>query len=459
MNSGDPFRASFWKMEATGSHGPALGNLFITQSTAEGELLSYNEAFIEAESIASLLEMLGVDNDQMPLWRQSSRHHTLQVRDGCLAHLAIYAFGRRSSGKCCKVTQSCGEAHHLKGDRLVADGLTKSLLGQAFTKFRLLLGMKKAQIGEEDPSIRSLRKEDPGDQESRWWSMLLSVVGPLMKVGHCVVASLILALVMLKQGGRTKDRKKIEKTAQEPEKVGGPIKPRENDRSGTVPPVVSSIGLTGTAIRGGSMNQLKGSVVSEDVAPSLRALRFDERKEGRDSSGSHGSSSHQSGAKARGAAAINTTSSLQPSGREKTSVTVDVEALAGSLEVNLRVASTAAGSSDRQSVRVASTAAGSSDGQSVRVASAAAGYGGGQSMRVETDGLQSGRGYGQPRAVPSSKDKMIFEQFEEVKPWDLSVYKSIRHASTDTWDLDHWKEGLGMPKASQGEKTTISSGA
>lgn len=179
------------------------------------------------------------------------------------------------------------------------------------------------------------------------------------------------------------------------------------------------------------MNQLKDSVVSEDVALSLRALWFDERKEGRDSSGSHGSSSHQSGAKARGAAAINTTSSLQPSGREKTSVTVDVDALAGSLEVNLRAASTAAGSSG---------------GQSVRVASAAAGYGGGQSMRVETDGLQSDRGYGQPRAVPSSadkslKDKMIFEQFEEVKPWDLSAYKSIRHASTDTWDLDHWKEG------------------
>ena len=246
-----------------------------------------------------------------------------------------------------------------------------------------------------------------------------------MSVGQCVVASLILALVMLKQGGRTKDRKKIEKTAQEPVKVGGPVKPREEDRSGTVTPVVSSIGLTGTAIKGNLTRQPRRSVDREEVAPSLRALRFDGRKEGRGSSDSHGSSSHQSGAKARGAAAINTMD-----GPGKACVTVDVDALAGSLEVNLRVTSAAAGSS------------------------------GGQSVHEDVDEWQPRRGYGQPQSTSTttskdneerrfevreeskrSENKTTFEQDDEMRPWDLSAYQSIRPASTDAWDLDYWKNG------------------
>ena len=387
---------------------------FVAQSTAEGELLSYNEAFIEAESIASMLEMLELPTTRCLYGDNQAAITLCKCENGAwrTRHLRLRAAKLREM---VQGESSLWEAHHLRGCWLPADELTKALMGQSFVNFVSLLRMKKSEAGDVKPAVKSLQGVDQESSSSPRWSILLGAVGSLLSLGQCVVASSILACVILSQGGRTKDRKKIEKTAQEPVKVGGPDKPREEDRSGTVTPVVFKLGLTGMASFGDFGKQAVDSVVRDDIAPSLRALRFHERKEGSDSSGSHGSSSHQSGAKARGVAAINSMGERQASSStDKTSVVVDVDSLAGAFEMNFRVGPIAS----------------SADG--------------GQSSHV-SEAQQSVHGYGQPQ--PSGQlggkmfEKKVIEHEMETKPWELSAYQSIRSSSTDALDLDHWKEG------------------
>ena len=122
---------------------------FVTQSTAEAELVAYNEAFQAGEAIASLLEILefscakrlrGDSKAALSLCTQEVGHWRTR-------HLRLRA---------AKVREAIQElqtwsAEHVHGTELVADGLTKALQGQAYHRFVELLGMKG---GVEEPKRR-----------------------------------------------------------------------------------------------------------------------------------------------------------------------------------------------------------------------------------------------------------------------------------------------------------------
>jgi len=55
----------------------------------------------------------------------------------------------------CEVPGGAWRLIHLKGSELVADGLTKQLLGQSFERFREDLGLQKRAAEKEKPGASS----------------------------------------------------------------------------------------------------------------------------------------------------------------------------------------------------------------------------------------------------------------------------------------------------------------
>ena len=115
---------------------------FVVQSTAEAELLGYSEAYTAGESVASLMEVLEITTQRHLLgdnkaalslclnengpWR--TRHLRLRI-----AHLRSILQREEAQWR----------ASRLKGSRLVADGFTKPLIGQAFLAFVKLLHVSR----------------------------------------------------------------------------------------------------------------------------------------------------------------------------------------------------------------------------------------------------------------------------------------------------------------------------
>ena len=111
---------------------------FITQSTAEAELLGYLEGFQAGESVSALMTCLEmpearvlITDNKAALAQCVNESGTWRTR-----HLRLRAAKLREV----LADQDSGwTAEHLKGTSLVADGFTKALQGQAFTKFRSML--------------------------------------------------------------------------------------------------------------------------------------------------------------------------------------------------------------------------------------------------------------------------------------------------------------------------------
>ena len=114
---------------------------FITQSTAEAELLAYNEAYQNGESTGALLEVLGYGGVKKHMQGDSKSGISQPTSDTGAwrtRHL------RLRSAKLREVVQDPDEpwtVSHCSGLELGADVLTKPLQGQAFTRFLGLIGM------------------------------------------------------------------------------------------------------------------------------------------------------------------------------------------------------------------------------------------------------------------------------------------------------------------------------
>ena len=104
---------------------------FITQSTAEAELLAYNEAYQCGESTGALLEVLGYGGVREHM-QGDSKSGISQLTSDTGAWRTRHL--RLRSAKLREVVQDPGPA-------LGADGLTKPLQGQAFVRFLGLIGM------------------------------------------------------------------------------------------------------------------------------------------------------------------------------------------------------------------------------------------------------------------------------------------------------------------------------
>ena len=114
---------------------------FITQSTAEAELLAYNESAQGAESVAHLLECFDLKVARRLIGDSKSGlvQLTGEVGSWRTRHL------RLRSAKLRELIQHGVDgwhAVHRDGKELAADGMTKPLAGQAFVRFRSMLFMK-----------------------------------------------------------------------------------------------------------------------------------------------------------------------------------------------------------------------------------------------------------------------------------------------------------------------------
>lgn len=139
---------------------------FVTQSTAEAELVGYNEGFQMGDASAALCEVF-----EMPVKK-------CLVGD-CKAELAQLLgdtgpWGARHLRlRSSKLREALrGEspewtAEHRSGTELVADGLTKALQGQAFRKFVELLRMMSPDISESDsqPKVARLQVGHHADRQ------------------------------------------------------------------------------------------------------------------------------------------------------------------------------------------------------------------------------------------------------------------------------------------------------
>lgn len=126
----------------------------MAQSTAEAELLAYNEAYQMGEAISSLLEVLHFKTGR---WLHGDSKAALAL---CLnesghwrtRHLRLRATKLREALQ----VEKTWEAVHQEGGDLVADGLTKPLQGAAFLKFRGLLGMQGSTKATNQDEVREM---------------------------------------------------------------------------------------------------------------------------------------------------------------------------------------------------------------------------------------------------------------------------------------------------------------
>ena len=166
---------------------------FIVQSTAEAELLAYNESYQAGESTGALLEVFGYST-QKQLFGDNKAALVLctgETGPWRTRHLRLRAAKLREA------IQESGtwSASHLRGDLLVADGLTKSLLGQAFEKFAEQLHVIEVDRGNQK------RIQDPIGDDDGWRPAEVKRVALKKSVIAGVLAATSAALVASGQQG------------------------------------------------------------------------------------------------------------------------------------------------------------------------------------------------------------------------------------------------------------------
>ena len=175
---------------------------FIAQSTAEAELLGFNEAYQAGESMAAMLQVMGFNtvrilygdnkaalaqcNQDTGPWR--TRH--LRLRSAKLRE-ALHQEG------------ALWQARHMSGQDLVADGLTKSLQGQSFQRFKeklCLVGQRVSAVVKKAIGGRSAGTVEAEEQKKVWRDratiVLAAAGGALISAGR-VVSGCMLILGLL----------------------------------------------------------------------------------------------------------------------------------------------------------------------------------------------------------------------------------------------------------------------
>ena len=171
---------------------------FTCHSTAESELVSYSEAHQIGESLASLLGVLGFPVEKLLYGdnKAALAAATMETGNWRTRHLRLRAHALRSA----LANPECQwAARHMSGKLLVADGLTKPLMGAAYMNFVEKLGLSSGGL---TPAVRKVAVVGQG-------SMMLSGVVlsslALLAIDQVVLAALILAAgVIWREGTRPK---------------------------------------------------------------------------------------------------------------------------------------------------------------------------------------------------------------------------------------------------------------
>ena len=267
---------------------------FITQSTAEAELLAYNESAQGAESVAHLLECFDLKVARRLIGDSKSGlvQLTGEVGSWRTRHL------RLRSAKLRELIQHGVDgwhAVHRDGKELAADGMTKplSIAGQAFVRFRSMLFMKdcdKKDAKENTtciPAVKTCSQVDSSTSLRDLGCGLLGAGSALLATGNKKLALALVAsgvTLCWKEGGKRPASKAIEQRPHKsPENEGGKgqimlgkggaAHLKEESRAGTTEEVSKSMRIQELETVGRS--------------PGLRAYRVS----GAGSRSSHGSSS------------------------------------------------------------------------------------------------------------------------------------------------------------------------
>ena len=263
---------------------------FIAQSTAEAELLAYNESAQGAESVAHLLECFNQKVARRLIGDSKSGliQLTGEVGSWRTRHL------RLRSAKLRELIQhgvNGWPAVHREGKDLAADGMTKPLAGQAFVKFRGMRFMKDcgALDAKENtkctPAIKTCTQESSGVSMRDLGCGLVGAGAAFLASGNKKLAIALVAsgVALCWKGGKRPASKAIEpRLHKSPEKIGREGQKefgkgeaahlKDEDRAGTIKKEVSKL-----------RKDQEDVVVSR--SPGLRALRFGDRR------ASHGTSS------------------------------------------------------------------------------------------------------------------------------------------------------------------------
>ena len=188
---------------------------FITQSTAEAELLGYGEAYQEGESLLALLQILELEVQGSILYGDNRAALVLCCQDTGPWRT------RRLRLRACKlreVLQSpdpSWRAEFMAGSELVADGLTKSLQGQSFAKFIQQLGLRSGEKAQVRALAVDQEKSGPKWQKVVPW---LAIAGASMVKSNMILGCLLMAVAgLLKLWGGQKS----EQERQKPKRTGG----------------------------------------------------------------------------------------------------------------------------------------------------------------------------------------------------------------------------------------------
>ena len=193
---------------------------FLRLSTAEAELLGYGEAHQEGESFLALLQILELGVSQAVIHGDNRAALVMCNQDTGpwrTRHLRLRASKLREVLQC---PDPAWRAEYMAGWELVADGSTKPLQGQSFSKFVQRLGMTL----DEEPQVRRLQMKAEAARHDRWKSAvpLLAMLGcSLLKVNEVLGSLLVLlaGLVNLKWEGTRSNQERHE--SQEMTRKGG----------------------------------------------------------------------------------------------------------------------------------------------------------------------------------------------------------------------------------------------
>ena len=264
---------------------------FITQSTAESELLAYNESAQGAESVAHLLGCFNHKVARRLIGDSKSGlvQLTGEVGSWRTRHL------RLRSAKLRELIQNGIDgwhAVHRDGKDLAADGMTKPLIGQAFYKFRELIFMKDCNEVTKSEEVGDQSLSPNGDQGGL--SMrevgcgLVGAGAALLTTGNRKLAVALVAsgVALCWKGGTRPASKAIEQRPHKsPSKEGGKGQNKEGKGG------AAHLKEEG---RAGTTKEVSKMMKDEDVAglgraPGLRAMRL----RGTGSQSSHGGASEE----------------------------------------------------------------------------------------------------------------------------------------------------------------------
>ena len=249
---------------------------FIAQSTAEAELLGYNECVQGVESLSSLLSVFDYDVVKKILGDSKAGISQLANEGGSwrTRHLRI------RSAKLRELIQQPGTSwliRHCDGELLVSDGLTKALQGQKFGNYVKLLGMvdqvDEEELGEESerhrgqPKVQSMYVVDNKDV----MKVALGAGMALVLTHHKTLGALLLAVAGVCAFGneRTRLEERPEKMNQRPQQDPDEDSTPQGKRDGAAHLPI------GTSVTGRAQEKFRGPLGMFPSVGSIVSLAYE----------------------------------------------------------------------------------------------------------------------------------------------------------------------------------------